>query len=94
MGGSSANRLTAVTGSVDGDVLGGTGGEETHTISTAEMPSHSHAVGKDTGGVASGADVALAGSNTSGSFNSGSTGGGDAHNNVQPTIILNYAIKT
>ena len=38
MGGASANRLTGLTGGVDGDVLGGSGGAETHTLSTAEMP--------------------------------------------------------
>jgi len=42
MGGTSANRLTGVTGSVNGDTLGGTGGAETHTLSTAEMPAHTH----------------------------------------------------
>ncbi len=42
MGGSSANRLTGVTGSVDGDTLGNTGGAETHTLTTAQLASHTH----------------------------------------------------
>lgn len=42
MGGSSANRLTGVTGSVDGDVLGGTGGAETVTLTAAESGSVAH----------------------------------------------------
>ena len=93
MGGTSANRLTGVTGSVDGDVLGGTGGEETHTLSTAEMPSHTHAtdIGIPGGGAFAAGSAAGTGA---GSFVTGATGGGGAHNNVQPTIILNYIIRT
>ena len=93
MGGVSANRLTGLTGGVDGDVLGGSGGAETHTLSIAQMPAHTHSlqngVGIKTNSFDSGTHVA---SDASG--NTGSTGGGGAHNNVQPTIILNYIIKT
>lgn len=42
MGGTSANRLTGLSGGVDGDVIGATGGAETHTLVTAQMPSHNH----------------------------------------------------
>ena len=42
MGGSSANRLTGQTGGVDGDTLGGSGGAETHTLTEAQLASHSH----------------------------------------------------
>lgn len=41
MGGTSANRLTGTSGSVDGDVLGGTGGAEQHTLTNPQMPTHS-----------------------------------------------------
>ena len=99
MGGSSANRLTGLTGGVDGDVLGGSGGAETHTLSTAEMPAHTHGGltnidpnGGD-GGSASDPGTDYVTSNGAGTV-SGSTGGGGAHNNVQPTFILNYIIKT
>lgn len=38
MGGSSANRLTALSGGIDGDTLGAVGGAESHTLVTAQMP--------------------------------------------------------
>ena len=102
MGGASANRLTGLTGGVDGDVLGGSGGAETHTLSIAEMPGHSHDVttasaSNNQNGVPGNAPK---GSNdsipTTAPYSNGATatGGGQAHNNVQPTIILNYIIKT
>lgn len=42
MGGSSANRLTAQTGGVNGDTLGASGGTETHTLVEADTPAHAH----------------------------------------------------
>jgi len=105
MGGSSANRLTNQSGGLDGDTLGATGGAETHTLTTSQMPSHSHTLGSNakisTTFSTSGANTAVRRDTLSGSaldaFISGSTeaaGSGSAHNNVQPTIILNYIIKT
>ena len=93
MGGSSANRLTGQSGGVDGDGLGNTGGSETHQLTVAQMPSHTHsqtirADANITGGQNPGVDRGITTNQT------GSTGGDQAHNNVQPTIILNYIIKT
>lgn len=42
MGGSSAGRLTDQAGGLDGDVLGDTGGSETHALSIAELADHGH----------------------------------------------------
>jgi microcystin-dependent protein len=101
MGGSSANRLTGLTGGVDGDVLGGSGGAEGVTLTAAEsgLPDHTHGTGlRLSNGV-----LSNGGGNTPNTFDdllstSGVTGGAQsasaAHNNVQPTIILNYIIKT
>ena len=109
MGGSSANRLTDQTGGLNGDTLGDTGGSETHTLTTAQLASHTHSDGSyvatttrriSSGDTGSGINL---GSVNGDSFTtqtldvsgtSGSTGSGSAHNNVQPTIILNYMIKT
>ena len=96
MGGSSANRLTGVTGSVNGDTFGAAGGEEAHALTLAENGPHTHSyvspVGA-TGAFALNAGAALVESGGS-AQTSGSSGSGTAHNNVQPTIILNKMIKT
>jgi microcystin-dependent protein len=42
MGGVSADRLTNQTGGLNGDTLGATGGSETHTLTEAQLPSHTH----------------------------------------------------
>ena len=95
MGGSSANRLTDQTGGLNGDTLGDTGGSETHTLTTAQMPAHTHTIAAQQ--QVSGDSTNRGGSGQLGAaatITSSSTGGDGAHNNVQPTIILNYIIRT
>lgn len=107
MGGSSANRLTnpGSIGGIDGDILGNTGGQETHTMTSGELVAHTHT--PDGGGGAK--FITVDGTATtqtnigSGSYavvrwnnnaqNTGSTGSTTPFNVVQPTIILNYIIK-
>jgi microcystin-dependent protein len=93
MGGGSANRITATWA----DSMGGSGGAETHTLTTSEMPAHRHGI-KITG-TQGGIDVKL----LSDAFGDGVVtesglmalaGGGGAHNNIQPSIALAYIIKT
>ena len=178
MGGTSANRLTNQPGGLNGDVLGAAGGADVHTLTAAQIPSHSHGSGTlaassagshshsrgsltassagshshgggsltassagshthtiaavngtsggpglqrstGTGSTTTGSggshshsisgstssggshSHSISGSTSSGGSHShsisgstGSIGGGGAHNNVQPTIILNQIIKT
>ena len=91
MGGTSANRLTGQTGGVDGDVLGGTGGAETHTLTSAQMPSHTHST--TYGGAVAVNNGSQVGVKLDGAASTGSAGSGGAHNNVQPTLILNKIIR-
>lgn len=78
--------------------VGATGGEKTHVLSKAEMPSHTHRfVTTDVGG--SGTST-IASNSTQDPFSAKdipippeATGGGLTHNNLQPYITLNYIIK-
>ncbi len=95
MGGTSANRLTNQSGGLDGDALGAAGGAETHTLTTAQMPAHTHTVSLSGSGSTTPREAGLGRpDDLAATQTSSSTGGGSAHNNVQPTIILNYIIKT
>jgi microcystin-dependent protein len=86
--------------------VGETAGAETVTLTTAQMAAHSHAAACDTADgddygpgndvwapdVAGGNEYAAA---PAGQMNAGSlspTGGGGAHNNVQPYLSMNYCI--
>lgn len=89
----------------DGFVQGQSGGEETHTLNAAETPAHTHDM---QGSAAPGntpvpANGTLAG--YTGGYESSSTGttdlrsdsilnsgGGQAHNNMQPYVTVNFAI--
>jgi len=124
MGGTAASRLTSTVLSAS-NTLGATGGTQTHTMSSAEMPSHTHTqdshnhtqnahahdfVGKYGGsttissslsapgyandyGVGGGYVSSATATNQATTATNQSTGGGTAHLNTQPTIVLNYIIK-
>ncbi len=94
MGGIAANRLTSGSAAaLDGSVLGAAGGNQQHQLTVTEMPSHTHGVHAVNG--AQGGTGASEPINSTGTDIKTTTpiGGDQPHNNVQPTLILNYIIK-
>jgi len=105
MGGSSANRVTAT----EADNLGQGSGAENHTLVTGEMPSHNHNIlGTSSAESATtslnnarfrdgGMNLSSTGTpSATYQMNTGTisnTGGGGAHNNVQPYLTFNIIIK-
>lgn len=96
------------TDSVSGSItrtLGQTVGAAAHTLTTAEMPSHTHS---DTGHTHTFPNGGIGGANypsltngngstvttTTGYASLTNTGGSGSHNNMQPSLGLNYIIKT
>lgn len=98
MGGTSANRIdtAALTGGMNGDVFGGTGGEDAHQLTEAELPSYTYEIGTAfVSFTSSGTVYTPVGEWPSGSTENLNIGGSDTeHNNLQPTMVLNYMIKT
>lgn len=94
MGGTAANRLTS-SATIDGTTLGTSGGGQTHTITEAQLPSHTHgATYGSTQHDGGNARVSMGAWDLTPGPTISATGSGNAHANVQPTIVLNYIIKT
>lgn len=101
MGGTDAGLLSTA------NTLGTTTGTETITLTTAQMPSHTHIQDahnhtKTTSTAGSVTQRVQIGSGTStndafitdnATATNQNTGGGTSHNNMQPTMTINYIIK-
>lgn len=92
MGGSSANRLTTTT--MTSASLNGSGGTQTCALDINLIPSHSHSIATRNGGGGNPNAPAAALGGYYGDVSTQPAGNGTspAHNNVQPTLILNYII--
>lgn len=131
-GNSAANRVTDAVLGADSDALGAAGGASTHTLTSGQIPSHTHTGTTDAGGnhghpyrsgTASpnqangsggfvrdasnattytaftgtvsgnnGEQIGASGTHTH-AFTTGSAGSGEAHNNLQPSIMIPLFIK-
>lgn len=124
MGGPGALRLTLATANgVDGSAIGNVGGEQSDTLTSATVPTHSHSFSATSSaagshahtlnqyyGTASGSGFPGydgSGNASAGTFaatdavgdhthtvsgTTGNSGSGGAHNNVQPTLVINKII--
>lgn len=106
MGGTAASRVTLAGAGIAGTTLGAAGGAETHLLTAAQsgLPSHAHTVGTTSSysnGNAPGTYLAGGSSITPGpnnpmtgaiANNNSAANASQAHNNTQPTYILNLTI--
>ena len=76
---------------VGGNALGVQLGSATHTLTSGEMPAHTHT---EITSVVSAAEIPVVPvpSAVTGVGVTGSAGGGGAHNNIQPSLAMNYFI--
>jgi microcystin-dependent protein len=72
--------------------LGDTGGEVSHTLTVNELPPHNHPINAALSDFTGGGVTEIFQSSGP-NVNTGNTGGGAAHNNLQPFLTVNHIIK-
>lgn len=80
-------------GAGGGYAAGQTGGETSHVLTVGEMPSHDHLIdftGHTSGGTDGGGRIGSGANNAEGidNFNTQKSGGGQAHNNMPPYLVV------
>jgi microcystin-dependent protein len=86
-----------------GFVLGSKAGEEAHTLLISEIPAHTHPVSASSASANAGSPASASWSASAGAYDPGantsmnpaavsSTGGNQAHANMQPYLVLNFVI--
>ena len=85
------------TATADKVALGGKGGEETHVLTEGEMPNHVHSLQNPLLNLVYGTGLQTNGSHpqlTPTVSATNSTGGGQAHTNMPPFLLMNFIMKT
>ena len=89
--------LTSVAGAAGSMIVGAsianTGGIQAVTLSVGEIPSFNHLAGSNVYGIHDDIGNALQAGTSVASVSAASTGGGGAHSNIPPTLIVNFIIK-
>lgn len=110
MGGTASSRVTTAGSAIDGATLGASGGAQNVTLTSAQIPAHSHPITDPghshsdtnlTGGAGGSFGIgdngysspSSTGSATTGITVGNNTGGGQAHTNMQPSLVGNKVIR-
>ena len=64
------------------------GGAKTHTLSVDEIPSHTHGISNFEDPTGTGSNGSANGASSFSTVNTDATGGGGAHNNLQPYVVV------
>ena len=93
LGGTAASRVTSAGSGINGNVPGASGGAETVSLTSAQNGSHTHS--ESGAGSAANYQTGKGGSGyVFTSTTTGSSGSGTAHQNMAPSLIAKYIIKT
>lgn len=92
-GGASGTGAPAGGDALTARTIGGWIGAETHTLTTAEMPAHTHDVYYNDNDAANGANEDAVTGTSASTYQTSSVGGDDPHNNVQPVVVTAKMIR-